>query len=59
MEKIIINSKPNWHLALAMAVRESQPGQTIVVFSKSALQMAKRAAERMDKEIVVEITDSL
>lgn len=45
MRKDVIGD--NWHLQLARAIKESNPGDVIVVRSESAAQLGHRAARRI------------
>lgn len=45
----------NWHIALADAVRNSVDSTVIVVNSEAKKDLALIAAERMNKQITVEV----
>ncbi len=45
----------NWHIALANAVRDAGPDTVIVVDSEAKKDLANIAAERMGKQVTVEI----
>lgn len=54
-ENRIIIPKANWHIALAGAVRNAVDSTIIVVDSEAKKELALSAAERMNKQITVEI----
>jgi hypothetical protein len=43
----------NWSDALAAALREAVPGDTVIVRTESMLRLAESAAQRMGKEGVI------
>jgi len=45
----------DWHMALAKAIKDSQPGDVIVVYNDHERQLAERAASRMNKTVVFEV----
>jgi len=53
----ISNDSACWPLELAQIVKKATDGDVVVVNSPSRAELAKRAASRMDKDIIVEVKE--